>query len=177
MLKSKTIENHFKTISITGRLAFAIKCLEQYIKEQQLESTWLDRLIELLWDFTTSEDLGKWDKKISDLDPNNIIDKHPDNKASDYDSLTEAEFNELKKYYTGISDALSLLIDLTIDIGTSNLYGGTGEYSKYTLESTLRVYWFAKENITKIPDINTFKISPYSEGRGWGNSIEKSAFD
>lgn len=177
MFKNNTIENHFKTISITGRLAFAIKCLEQYIKEQKLESTWLDRLIDVLWDFTTSEDLGKWDKKISNLDPNNIIDTHPDNKASDYDFLTASEFNELKTYYAGISEALSLLIDLTMDIGTSNLYGGTGEYSKYTLESTVRVYWFAKENIDKIPDINKFKISPYSEDRGWGNNIERSAFD
>jgi len=111
LFKRNTIESDLKKISITGRLAFGITCLEQYIKEQNLKNKWLDRLIDVLWEFTTSEDLEEWDNKISDLDPSNIIDKHSDNKASDYDSLTEFEFNELKKYYSGISNDLLLLID------------------------------------------------------------------
>ncbi len=158
-------------------MAFAIKCLEQFIIENKLENLWLDRLTEVLWEFTSSEDLGEWDKKISDLDPNNVMDKHPDNKPSDYDSLTEKEFYELKTYYFGIEDDLLLLIDLTIDIGTSNLYGATGKYSKKTLDSVLRIYHFAQENLNGVPEIEKFRISKYSEKGGWGNRMDKAEFD
>ncbi|WP_299184683.1 hypothetical protein [uncultured Aquimarina sp.] len=176
LFKKNTVENHFKKISIRGRLAFGVKCLEQYIKEKNLENKHLDKLISVLWDFTTSENLAEWDNKISDLHPNNIVDKHPDNKASDYKSLTESEFIDLKKYYSEISDDLFLLIDLIIDIGTTDLYGATGSYSKDTLQSTMRVYQFAQEKMNEIPNIHKFKISKFSEKSGWGNKIEKSAF-
>ena len=177
LFKKNTIESHFKKISIIGRLAFATKCLEQYIEEKGLQNKWLDRVIKVLWDFTTSEDLTEWDSRISDLDPNNVVEKHPNNNASDYKSLTESEFNELKEYYSTISDDLFLLIDLTIDIGTSNLYGATGSYSKNTLESTMKVYKFAQDKINTIPDIQRFKISKYSERYGWGKRVEKESFD
>ena len=176
LFTKNTVEDHFKKISITGRFAFGVTCLEHYIKEQTLESKWLDRIINVLWEFTTSKDVTDWNKRISELDPNNILDKNPNNKASHYDSLTELEFNELKKYYRGLPKDLLLLIDLVIDIGTSNLYGATGDYSKSTLESTMMVYKFSQEKIDAMIDINKFKVSKFSEQNGWGNAIEKTAF-
>ena len=170
------IKRQFKKISITGRLAFGIKCLEQYVNENKLENKWIDRLIDTLWEFTTSEDLGEWDKKISDLEPNNILDTHPNNNAEDYESLTESEFNNLKDFYQNSSEDFIYLADTIIDIGTTNLYGATGSYSKNTLESTMFIYEFAKEKLKSIPDIEKFKISKYSERYGWGNRIEKKAF-
>jgi hypothetical protein len=177
IFKNNTIENQFKLISISGRLAFGVKCLEQYLIEKNILNKWLDKLINLMWEFTISEDLSEWDNKISDLDPSNILDTHPDNKASDYKSLTEPEFNELKNYYSNIDNDLLLLIDLIIDVGTTDLYGATGKYSKNTLDSTMRIYNFASEKINKIPEIDKFKISQFSERNGWGNRIEKIAFD
>jgi len=176
LFTENTVEDHFKKISIIGRLAFGVTCLEQYIQEQNLESKWLDRIINVLWEFTISKDATGWNNRISELDPNNILDKNPCNKASDYDTLTELEFNELKKYYGGLPKDLLLLIDLVIDVGTSNLYGATGDYSKSTLESTMMIYKFSQEKIDKMIDINKFKISKFSEQGGWGNAIEKTAF-
>ncbi len=176
LFRRNTIENHFKKVSITGRVAFGTRCLEQYIVERNMKHNCISKIIDTLWEFMDCEDLTEWDNKISDLDPSNILDTHPANTYDDYRSLTKLEFQEFQKFYSSINNDFLLLIQWTIDIGVSNLYGATGRHSKSTLTPTMKVYNFAKDNIKAIPNINVFLVSKYSERYGWGNKISKEAF-
>ena len=44
-LFNNNVEKHFKKISITGRIAFGIKCLEEYLTENKIRNVWTNRLI------------------------------------------------------------------------------------------------------------------------------------
>lgn len=171
------IERHFEKISINGRIAFAIKCLEEYLIENKIRNVWTNRLINTLWEFTTTKNLSEWDKKISDLTPECILDTHPKNIAENYKSLTESEFQSLKEFYLKVDDKLIYLINLVIDIGTTDLYGATGKHSENRLKSTMEVYKFAQKEINAMPDLNKFNITKFSENGGWGNRIDKELFN
>lgn len=66
-------ETLFKTISIRGRFAFGVMCIEKYLFENKIENPWVEKILILLWEFTNSESLDIWDEKISDINPQNIL--------------------------------------------------------------------------------------------------------
>lgn len=167
------IKEKFKKISIRGRFAFGMKCIEQYKKENVIKDRWISKLINALWEFTTSNELDVWDEKIRDLDPSNILDSHPNNKASDYETLTENDFKELKICYQNLNIDFINLIGYVLEIGTRNLYGGTGTYSKFTLEPTMQVYELSTKILDEIPKIENFIKFTYKEEHGWGKIINK----
>ncbi|MFD2908373.1 hypothetical protein ACFSX9_06460 [Flavobacterium ardleyense] len=175
-LFGNNIETHFKKISINGRMAFGVKCLETYLIENNIKNIWTERLINTLWEFTSSHNLPEWETKISDLTPECILDTHPENIAEDYKSLSESEFNSLKDFYLKVDDKLIFLINLVIDIGTTDLYGATGKYSENTLKSTMEVYKFCKKELNVLPDLNKFNFTKFSENDGWGKRINKKFF-
>ncbi|MEO8236565.1 MAG: hypothetical protein ABI576_00555 [Flavobacterium sp.] len=144
--------------------------------ENKIKNIWTERLINTLWEFTSSKNLSEWDTKISDLTPECILDTHPKNIAENYKSLSESEFKSLKDFYLEVDDKLIFLINLVIDIGTTDLYGATGKHSKNTLKSTMEVYKFAKKELRTLPDLNKFDFTKFSENKGWGNRIDKELF-
>jgi len=177
MVILQEIENKIKQTSIRGRFAFGVFCIEKYISENNIESKWIDKLIPLLWEFTNTDKMDLWEEKISDLTPLNILDNSPRNLSSDYNSLTESEFNDLKKYYSELNEDLIQMIDETIEIGLGNLYGGTGEFSEGTFESTLFVYKLAYKVLNETPDFDNFHKSKFTEFHGWGNNVKRDFFE
>lgn len=170
--ETEQIQTLIKSISIRGRYAFGVKCIQQFLEEQKIKGKWIDRLILVLKEFTNTDKLDEWDDKISELDPENILDKHPDNKAEDYQSLTDQEFNDLQNFYNSLPNQLTKLISNVIYIGTGNLYGGTGSYSEPTFETTLKVIEQSKNILSTPPNINNFTFSKFSEFHGWGNNFK-----
>lgn len=171
------IKNKIKQTSIRGRFAFGVFCLEKYITENDLKSKWIEKLIPTLWEFTNTDRMDLWEEKISDLTPLNILDESPRNSHSDYPSLTESEFIELKKYYGELDNEFVQMIDETIEIGLGNLYGGTGEFSESTYESTIFVYKLANKLLTEKPNFDNFLKSKFTEFHGWGNNVNKEFFE
>jgi len=165
------IETVFKKISIRGRFAFGIKCIERYISENKIEINRIDKLLSQLWEFTESENLDVWDEKISDLNPTNILEVEYEKFPNDFPTIDASEYKELKKIYQNLDEDLIKLISETIEIGTSNLYGGTGEYSAYSLIPTIEVYKIAEKVLSKMPDVNSFIQFKFSEFNGWGDKI------
>jgi hypothetical protein len=168
------IETVFRKISIRGRFAFGVKCIERYISENKIEIDWIDKLLTQLWEFTESENLDIWDEKISDLNPTNILEVEYEKFPNDFPTINASVYKELKKIYQNLNGDFIKLISETIEIGTSNLYGGTGEYSTHSLKPTIEVYKIAVTVLSKMPDINSFIQYSFSESNGWGNKIVKT---
>lgn len=165
------IEKVFKKISIRGRFAFGVKCIERYISENKIEIKSIDKLLTQLWEFTESENLDVWDEKISDLNPTNILEIEYEKFPDDFPTIDASKYKELKKNYQNLNQDLIKLISKTIEIGTSNLYGGTGAYSNHSLIPTIEVYKIAEKSLSKMPDVNSFIQFRFSEFNGWGNKI------
>lgn len=149
--------NEFNDISIRGRLAFGMICLEKLVSSSNVDHTLLQTIVfPKIWKFTSTDDLGEWEQEIRDVDPFCVLDDTTD--------------SDLKMLYYKLPKYIVSTIEYVIEIGTSNIYGGTGDNSPMTLEPLFAVIDTMTKLKVPLPDINTFKKSSFSEFHGWGNS-------
>ena len=69
------------------------------------------------------------------------------------------------------------MVSWVIEIGRGNLYGGTGEFSEWSLNPTMEVLKIMERNNLSIPNLDRFEKSKFSKFHGWGIKREKSFFD
>ncbi len=175
---NQAIENRIKKISIRGRMALGIKCLEIKLeKDELINKIEIKKLLSELWDFIGSKRLDLWEEKFLDYEPESLIEDFENEKFGDFKNLKKEEIKVLYETYKKSKPDLAELISWVIEIVRGNLYGGTGEYSKWTLDPTIEVLKIMKNHSLKIPDLAKFEKSKYSEFHGWGLEREKSFFE
>ena len=161
----------FQEISIRGRLAYGVTCLESVLKHYGIKNELLDEIVlPSIWAFTSSRDLGAWDNSINKIDPNNLL------GDSVIISSSNAE-NPLKRLYQSLPDFIVEMISNVIEIGTANLYGGTQQGSPHSLKPLKNVIQACKMNNVTLPDITPFKKSLFEEYHGWGHERERNFFN
>ncbi len=147
----------FNDISIRGRLAFGMTCLEKLVGSLNVEHSQLRTIVfPKIWEFTSTNDLGEWEQNIREVDPVCVL-----------DSKTESD---LKTLYNKLPKDIVSTIENVIEIGTANIYGRTGDNSPLTLEPLSAVINTIIKLNVPLPDINSFKKSSFSEFHGWGDN-------
>jgi hypothetical protein len=130
----------FKEISIRGRLAYGVSCLENAFKHFNIESDLLKKeVLPEIWAFTSSSDLANWDTSVRRIDPVCVLDDTVPN-------------NPLQKLYRSLPTSIVEMISDVIEIGTGNLYGGTSGNSPFSIEPLLRIVKTCKMCHIKLPD-------------------------
>ena len=167
-MKREKAANVINDMSIRGRVAFCVTCIENAKEYFGIKSQQLDLVISEIWAFTSSTNLSAWETTINEYAPHVILDKHPSNKPENYNFITQNEFTQLKILYESIPQCLVEIIGDTIEAGACNIYGGTEEFSPCSLKYSLNVYSTMLENQLPLPDIKQFMMSPFSEEHGWG---------
>ncbi|OAV45120.1 hypothetical protein A3850_011745 [Lewinella sp. 4G2] len=159
-------------------MALGIKCLEIVLdKNNLIHKKDIKELLTVLWGFISSERLDLWSEEIIDYDPKSLIEDYENSNFEDFRFLSEVEIERMYCIYKNSKSEVLELIELVIAIGTGNLYGGTGEYSKMTLIPTIQVLNIMARNNYQTPKLANFEKSKYSELHGWGTKREKSFFD
>jgi hypothetical protein len=151
------IQNTIKSISIRGRTAMAITCLENVINERQMMSPKLAELLDIFWQFVEADDLGEWDERIYRW--RNL----------------EGDLSENSKF-THLPEFILEMISETETVAGGNLYCGVVGYSSLTFNPLVNVLNLALENGFEIPDVEPFKKSRFSKDGGWGFAVTRNFF-
>ncbi|RYY00607.1 MAG: hypothetical protein EOO53_21555 [Gammaproteobacteria bacterium] len=155
----------FKEISIRGRYAFGAVCLERALEHYGIANYFFKTIpLSSIWEFTSEQKLDAWDINVRRIDPecyDNEVDVPDENIAAFYRSM-----------HPTILDILSDLIE----IGASNLYGGTEGYSPSSLIPLERILKTCAKAKIPLPDISPFAKSSINEERGWGYPRDRSFF-
>lgn len=145
----------FKHISIRGRLAFGMICLEKLVQTRNADHPLLHTVVfPKIWEFTSSPDLSEWEQMINLVDPSTVL----------YDDVDP----DLKSLYQKLPEDIVDTISNVIEIGAGNIYGGTGEYSPYTLKPLHAVIHTLMKLQLPLPDMAPFEKSGFHEDGGWG---------
>lgn len=153
-------KNDLIPISIRGRVAFGITCLEKLLNKWGVKNHKITELLHVLWTFTSSTSLDIWERDILSILPE---DDNDESTHFGFDSLTSEQ-----------KEDLSDLIYYVIEIGRGNLYGGY--VSDFTSEPTIKVIEIVIKNAVKIPELHKFKKSSAKEEHGWGTPVELEYF-
>lgn len=177
----QTIENDYqsriKKISIRGRVALGIRCIEIYAGNLGvIGNPVIKELLNRLWEYTDSNRLDDWHNMILEYDPECIIDDVERKSLEDLEHVSEEYFLAQYKVYKGLPVGFNSLVSWVIEIGLSNLYGGVGKYSKPSYQATVEAIAIFKKDGNILPDLSLFEKSGFDESGGWGLNRDRSFF-
>lgn len=161
-----------KQISIRGRFAFCLACLHNAMRQEKVDNQSLSVVFERMSSFLTTDKLDEWEKQVVEVSPDTIFDTHSDNDFNNYETISASELSGLKTIYEKLPPVILELIDLTINVGLSNLYGGTSDYSPHSLVPTLKVVELMKGNAFELPPLQQYSRFSFSDNNGWGFPLD-----
>lgn len=168
--------NKLKYVSMNGRMAYVIMCVELYLVKKYPDRDWTI-ISKLLWK-ATSMNWADWTDLYSSVIPDVFL-QYEQYSATDMgNSISEKEFYVLKKTYEGITngreddpeDELNVILNKPFDIAM--IYEGTiigdGKESFKIIDKTERIL---KDNRITLPDYSKVLFSSIEERNGWGNDF------
>jgi hypothetical protein len=167
MLVPRETQEVLKHVSIKGRMAMAVRCLERVLERQRLSPSERDALLEEFWAFVEKEDLGAWDR----------------HRRGNEALMAVGDFIEQGWELpagSGLRDLPRFVLEMiykTDELGMGDLYGAVKSYSLETHAALLRVLDLALEHGFDIPPVEPFLKSPFTQERGWGASVPRTFFD
>ncbi len=172
MEDSSLIED-LKTISIRGRMAFAIQCIDNYIHFKNINNfeAELTLVIDKLKEFLTSNTLDVWDEQVRDLLPSSILDNHPQNNLEDYEYVDFEIAKKLEEAYRSLPIDLINIIDYSAAIGSNNLYECIVGFSSKTLTPLLNIIKVLRASNIELPEIDKYLDYKFIKEEGWGEII------
>jgi hypothetical protein len=165
----------FKEISTRGRVAFAICCLENVIKKQNLvqndesEKT----ILQQLWHFTT-DNIALWELQVRELIPY-VIMEDVSYEIKDFDFFSLKFHNKLQTYYKKCYPYLLEIINLIYELGRTNLYVAINseKLKEVSLPHLQDIIDLMEKNDIQLPDIGLFKKISITENYGWGRTFTR----
>ena len=172
----------FKQISIRGRFAYGLTCLEKLIVFYGINNTILNSTIKKFWEFTNIEKLGELEDYFCNIDPFCILTDYPKLKEQPerkhefgYDDLTLNEMEQVFELYKDLPLNIRDILTHLVTIANSNISAGCGEFSILTFEPTLKIANIISEySLIDAPKPTDFLFSDFRQNHGWGDRFEKN---
>ena len=167
--------NDFTTISIKGRVAYAICCLENTLKYFNYDISNWRFVLEQLWTFTNIEYFDDWHYTVAEILPESVL-EFDTFKEENFEYISEEQFKALYNLYKGSNTITKDIVKYIFDIGISELYGRLENYGQRTLDNLEILLNYMVSNNIPLPDINRFKMLSYDESDGWGKDFEGTEY-
>lgn len=162
--------NVFSNISIRGRVAYAIMCFERYVLAAYPERNW-KRVDDFMWKICDDSDfIDNTEYRYVEIVPECLL-QFPDYESSDFDYLTEEEYN----YYISIipnDDDLNTIMMSVYDIAMDYAYTSIPKSAPYTLEELEKTISVLEKAGIDLPDVSSVQKYTFSESDGWGNMFD-----
>lgn len=180
------LSGQFEKISIRGRVAYAICCLENAMETYGAQGESWDLLLKNLWSFTSSNELDKWFYLNNRFLPGEII-KADYSLAQAYNmrdgfpelSIDENTYKKAQVEFAAQSnDVINEICDKIFDLGAYELWSGLVECSWGTLYELQLLIDYMKANDIPLPDVEPFKQHEYApkdvndDDYGWGYTFD-----
>lgn len=158
----------FKKVSIRGRLAYALKCLDVFLKFKKVDvNKEIINQLNLFWSINTSiVDISEMEIKLNEMSPTSILgDEYDDN----FEYISFEEYLNLKSFYSNQDgDTLRLFYFLS-EIVFSNLYSEIGAYGKNSYSYFEKFINICAKNEIEFPQYENILLSKFINNYGWGN--------
>ena len=168
--------NQLYNVSMNGRMAYVIMCVEAYLVNKYHEKDWTI-ISKLMWK-ATSMNWADWSDLYSTIIPDVFLQYEQYSAADMGKALSNQEFNTVKELYDGITDGceddpgdeLNIILNKPFDMAM--VYEGTvigdGKESVKIIRKTEQIL---KNNGIALPDYSKVLFSSIEERNGWGNDF------
>lgn len=158
----------FADVSIRGRVAYGIRCLESFIERNRCLSEEWSSVLSLLWSYTDSP-LDKWQEAVSRLVPRCLMEMSGDTEELQPGLSAE----KLRNMYLSADKAIIHIIELIYYMGTCELYGKISGHGQASLERLSEVIRAVKCRDIQLPEASAFLRFSFEENGGWGERFDR----
>lgn len=164
-------KNMFEKISVMGRVAFCIACLEKFICEKGYEKEGFGFIFRQLWSFREAEFVDDYAFKVAELAPDAVLDESAELSESEF--FSAGELNEVRALYQEISEddlkTISYLFAEINDILAYHMYTGKTLSAQYSLDiMENQVYPLMMEILDDCPRAEDFREYDIDVDVCWG---------
>lgn len=161
----------FKYVSMRGRVAYGISCLENALLSFKYDFNDWKIVLNYLWEFTSIQYLDDWNDAAVELIPENLTEFRT-YEEHEFERLSKQEFEYLYNLYQNIDVSIDKLIRGIYDLGISHVYTEIEGYGEGSLNSLERLVNFMLINNFRLPSIEPFLKYSIKENGGWGNKFD-----
>lgn len=171
------MNNKLSNVSMNGRMAYIIMCVEAYLKAIYPQKDWT-LLANAMWK-ATSTNWGDWTDLYCGFIPDVLFQYDTYDEDELGSSINEDEYNSLRGLYSGITegreedptDELNYILNMPFEMAM--VYEGTtvgdGKESFGIIDEIEKI--LTNHNIP-LPDYSKVAFSSISELNGWGNDFD-----
>jgi len=159
----------FDNISMNGRMAYAILCIEKYLISEYPNEDWSE-LSRIMWG-ATSMYWDEWDDKFIEIIPQYLFEFKTYEEAA-FEVITEEEYNSFVALLKDKSDIVNQLLMKLQELHEVYCYSSVPGSGKEASDIVLDVCSILEQAGIPLPDINIVSFSHFSEKDGWGNDFE-----
>lgn len=159
----------FNEISMNGRMAYLILCVELYVKTLYPDKDW-SVLSKWMWG-ATSEYWDEWDSKFMEIIPEFLY-EFDSYKESDFECISEDEYDYFTSLFDGLSDEFNSMLLKLHELQQVYCYesipGNGADASKIVVDAC----GILEANHIDLPNLEKVSFSRFSEKDGWGNDFD-----
>lgn len=168
----KELERELLNISIRGKMAFIIKCFENYASSEYPGLDW-QQLFMFLRKVTSVEWIDDdWWYPLGEFLPEFIMETD-DYDKNQYEYLSENDYIYYKNLFSGVKRDIVKLLSGIHDLLSIYLYGDIDDHGVEMNKEICRIIKdMTKSKAFILPNINLYKFSKWDERDGWGNRFD-----
>lgn len=159
----------FNTISMNGRMAYAIICIEKYLLDKFPNDDWSE-LSKVMWN-VTSMYWDEWDNKFIEIIPEFLFEFNS-YAESDFEEISENEYDCFVSLFKGKPSTINTLLFKLHQIQEVYCYSSIPENGKEASQLVIDICAILENDNVSLPDLNTVKFSSFTEKDGWGNKFD-----
>ena len=159
------------SISMNGRMAYGILCVETYLMAKYPKDNWSD-LSKLMWESTSSY-WDEWDNKFIEIIPEYLFEKET-YAESEFEHLTEDEYNSYVALFKDKPLIVNTLLMKLHELEEVYCYSSIPGKGKDASQFIVDICNTLEEEGVSLPDLNLVKFSDFSEKNGWGEQFDGS---
>lgn len=167
----------FKTISMNGRMAYSILCVEQYLLSRYPQKDW-SPLSEKMW-AVTSMSWDEWAETFMEVIPQYLF-EFGCYEESDFEFLNKSEYDLFRALYDGVSDgkyedatdSVNRLLLGLYQMEEVYSYSSIPGYGQESIELIKATQDILMVDDVSLPDVDEVSFSSFEEREGWGNPFD-----
>lgn len=160
----------FNNISMNGRLAYQLMCLESYLVGKYSDRDFT-KLMSFLWQVTSDMWWNEFADYVMDLTPSALFEYNSYDKQ-EWLILSKEQYNELTPLLKDLDDEVSDLFGLLRE--QAYVYEGTivPTNTKESIAIIFQTIEILENNNIKLPDIAKVQFSTIDQFNGWGDKFD-----
>lgn len=164
------ITEALKSISLRGRIVYAIMCAEKYASTKFPSNAW-KLVFKPFWEICESETWDEWSDKVLEYIPEILL-EFDSYESSDFDYLPKSEYEQIRKLFKTTNKNVNTILYNIRKIELAYSYSSISGIGKESLDIIEEIVKILEKEKIELPDPQRVAFSKFSEKNGWGEPFD-----